>query len=118
MPLDVYGPGQLDQHLADMDWVGRVALAHESVVEHFARRAGATVVPMKLFTMFSTRDRARCRHRRPEGGRSRASMRRIAGAEEWGVRVLRGRPAAARRTATAPRPTTGRRLPGGQEAGA
>ena len=58
VPLDVYGPGHLDQHLADMDWVGRVALAHESVVEQFARRAGATVVPMKLFTMFSTRARA------------------------------------------------------------
>ena len=106
VPLDVYGPGHLDQHLADMDWVGRVALAHESVVEQFARRAGATVVPMKLFTMFSTRARAladiAARKRSVE-----SAMRRIAGAEEWGIRVMRGEQPQERRTATAPRAATG-----------
>lgn len=91
VPLDVYGPGRLDRHLADLDWVGRVALAHEAVVEHFTHAAGTTVIPMKLFTMFSTRARAvadiAARRKTIE-----ASLRRIAGAEEWGIRVLRGEP--------------------------
>jgi gas vesicle protein GvpL/GvpF len=88
VPLDTYGPGKLEPALADMDWVGRTAMAHEAVVEFFASRAGVTVVPMKLFTMFSTPHRALAdiaeRRRTIE-----AAMRRIAGAEEWGIRVLR-----------------------------
>jgi hypothetical protein len=102
-PLDTYGSGQLEQHLSDMDWVGRIALAHEEVVEVFARRNSATVIPMKLFTMFSTRQRAVA----DVAGRRRsinAAMRRIAGADEWGVRITRGAPAAA---APLERPRTG-----------
>jgi hypothetical protein len=87
-PLDTYGSGPLEARLSDMDWVGRVALAHEDVVESFARRSATTIIPMKLFTMFSTRERAVAdvvaRRRSID-----AVMRRIAGAEEWGVRVMR-----------------------------
>ena len=41
-------------------WTGcrRPPLAHEAVVEHFSRARGAVVVPMKLFTMFSSMDKA------------------------------------------------------------
>ena len=88
VPLDVYGPESLERHLGDLDWVGRIALAHEAVVEYFARRRGAAVIPMKLFTMFSSPQRAVdeiAKRKRAIG----AAMRRIAGAEEWGVRVTR-----------------------------
>jgi len=88
VPLDVYGPVPLERALRDLDWVGAVALRHEAVVEHFARRRAIAVVPMKLFTMFSTRERAAAAIR----GRRRALervFRRIAGCEEWGVRVTR-----------------------------
>ena len=88
-PLDTYGSGQLERRLSDLDWVGRTALAHEEVVEAFARRASTTVIPMKLFTMFSTRERAVA----DVAGRRREInevMRRIRGAEEWGVRVSAG----------------------------
>ena len=94
VPLGTYGAGHLDQHLTDVDWVGTVALAHERVVEYFAGRTATTVIPMKLFTMFSSVERAVAEI----GARKRsieASMRRIAGAEEWGVRILRGPAAAA-----------------------
>ena len=88
VPLDVYGPEPLERQLADIDWVGRTAVAHEAVVEFFAAKPGCTVVPMKLFTMFSTRARAvsniRARRRAIE-----SSVAKIRGAEEWGVRVLR-----------------------------
>ena len=100
VPLEVYGPGKLEPALTNMDWVGRIAVAHEAVVEFFAARAGVTVVPMKLFTMFSSPERAIA----DIGARRRsidAAMKRIAGAEEWGIRVLRSSPAADKKPAPA-----------------
>ena len=92
VPLDVYGPGRLDDRLRDLEWVAEIAVAHESVVEHFARVKGATAVPLKLFTMFSSRERAID----DLAGRRTALntvMRRVAGCEEWGIRVTRSSPA-------------------------
>ena len=89
VPLAQYGPGPLEASLKDLDWVSRIALAHEAVVEHFTALPGATVIPMKLFTMFSSVERAvdEMRGRRAELKRV---FSRLAGCEEWGVRVLRG----------------------------
>lgn len=103
VPLDTYGPEQLERQLSDLDWVGRIALAHEGVVEHFAGRLGTTVIPMKLFTMFSSPERAAADIAARKGPIT-AAMRRIAGAEEWGIRIMRGSaavPAAASRTRAA-----------------
>ena len=88
VPLDRYGSGPLEASLRDMDWVAAIAVAHESVVEHCARLPRATVVPMKLFTMFSSSDRAieDVRGRRAD---IQAIVKRIAGCEEWGVRMTR-----------------------------
>jgi hypothetical protein len=98
VPLDRYGSSALESSLRDLQWVSEIALAHEGVVEYFARARGATVIPMKLFTMFSTLDRAlgELRARRDE---LRGVFTRIAGCEEWGVRVMRGAGHAAPRTA-------------------
>src|SRR5687768_11288848 len=96
VPLAVYGPAALEPRLRDLDWVAEAALAHETVVEHFSRARGTVVIPMKLFTMFSSLDKAIA-----EVGEGRAAieraMKRIAGCEEWGLRVTRlpGTPAAA-----------------------
>jgi hypothetical protein len=106
VPLETYGPEPLERHLSDLDWVGRIALAHESVVEHFAQRAGGTVIPMKLFTMFSSPDRAVAdvlKRRAPIA----AAMRRITGAEEWGVRIMRDTAAGVAPRAAAIRATSG-----------
>jgi gas vesicle protein GvpL/GvpF len=87
VPLDVYGAGPLqDTLLDDLEAVGRIALAHEAVVEHFATRSGVTVVPMKLFTMFSTAERA-VADVAARRSSIEAAMERIEGAEEWGIRV-------------------------------
>jgi hypothetical protein len=88
-----------------MSWVGEVAVAHEAVVEHFTRLKGATVVPAKLFTMFSSLDRALAdtRSRRDD---IIEAVKRIAGCEEWGVRILRTAAENPRRPATT-RATTG-----------
>ena len=106
VPLDEYGPGRLEPRLQDLEWVARAAVAHEAVVEHYSRSATATVVPAKLFTMFSSIDKA------IEDVASRRAtinrvMKRIAGCEEWGVRVTRRAAVSALTSAVPARPTSG-----------
>jgi hypothetical protein len=111
VPLTTYGPSALESHLADLSWVAEAAVAHESVVGHALRVRGATVVPMKLFTMFSSVGKAR---QALAGGRAviDAAVRRIAGCEEWGVRIVRdtarsGKPAADRAATKRPASASG-----------
>lgn len=106
VPLETYGAGHLEPRLADMDWVGRIALAHEAVVEHFTRKAGVTVIPMKLFTLFSSPARAAA-DVAAKRTTIQATARRIAGAEEWGIRVMRGQPAKPAPRARSSRPASG-----------
>lgn len=93
VPLSIYGSPELDGRLRDLDWVARAALAHEGVVEHFARSRSASVIPAKLFTMFSTLDKALTDVAGRRGSLDRV-MRRIAGCEEWGIRIARQLPVA------------------------
>lgn len=92
IPGAMYAPEEIERRLGDLDWVAEIALAHELVVERLTRARGATVIPMKLFTMFSGAERAvtemRSRRRQLE-----AVVKRIRGCEEWGVRVTREAPA-------------------------
>jgi hypothetical protein len=88
VPLAEYGTGPLEARLADINWVADIAIAHEAVVERFAAAKGAAVVPMKLFTMFSSQARAQS----DLGLRRReidAVLKRTRGCREWGVRVMR-----------------------------
>lgn len=119
VPLDIYGPEHLEARLRDLEWVSETALAHEAVVEHVARGRGAVVVPVKLFTMFSSRTKAI-----GEIGQGRATieraMKHIAGSEEWGIRIGR-KPAATPRppkSGKATRPASGGGVPHGPEGGA
>ena len=93
VPLDRFGAGPLEQSLKDLEWVSAIAVAHEDVVEHFARPRGVTVIPMKLFTLFSDANRAVAEMRRRR--RSLAAVfAKLQGCEEWGVRIMRrARPA-------------------------
>jgi hypothetical protein len=88
VPLDMYGPGNLEPRLRNLDWVADVAVAHEAVNEFVARGKGAVVVPMKLFTMFSSAERA-CADVRARRKPIDSAIRHIAGCEEWGIRVTR-----------------------------
>lgn len=106
VPLDVYDPARLEPRLRDLEWVSTIAVAHEAVVEHFSRSKGVVVIPMKLFTMFSSMDKAA---EDVSAGRTaiERTMRHIAGSEEWGIRIVR-RPAASLPSAgTAGRPASG-----------
>jgi hypothetical protein len=105
VPLASYGSGVLESALRDLNWVGDIAVAHESVVEHFVQQKHTTVVPMKLFTMFSSDERA-VEEMRARRGEILRVVKRIAGCEEWGVRVTRTTPAVPRE-AEAENPASG-----------
>ena len=62
-PLAAYSADAVNARLSDLDWVGERAMEHERVVEHVAARG--TVVPMKLFTLFSSDARALADVKRP-----------------------------------------------------
>jgi hypothetical protein len=83
-PLASYGAAPIERGLRDLEWVALRGAAHARVVEHFARRR--TTVPMKLLTLFSTDDRA-IAHVRGSQAAVRRVLRRVAGRQEWGVRV-------------------------------
>ncbi|MBX3208936.1 MAG: GvpL/GvpF family gas vesicle protein [Labilithrix sp.] len=95
-PLALYDAAAIDARLRDIDWVGGRAAEHEAVVEH----AGGlgTVVPMKLFTLFSTDERAVEHVRKMKRSLDRV-VERIAGCEEWGLRILFDEARAARAVA-------------------
>jgi Gas vesicle synthesis protein GvpL/GvpF len=83
-PLDRYSGSAIDRRLHDLDWVSACAMAHEAVVEHAATLG--TAVPMKLFTLFTTEARALSHVRRRRHALA-GVIRRIAGRQEWGVRI-------------------------------
>src|SRR6185503_10743751 len=101
-----YGEAAINKGLTDLDWVSRAAVAHEAVVESFVGETA--VLPMKLFTIFTSDERA-IEHVRAERRRIAAVVKRVANHQEWGVRVVidRERVAAAskpnKKAATAPR---------------
>jgi hypothetical protein len=87
VPLSIYGSGAIDAHLKDIDWVGACGIAHQAMVDACMRSAD-TVVPMKVFTLFTTIERARGVMRR-RGMQLNAAMKQVEGCVEWGVRVTR-----------------------------
>ena len=97
-PLRVYGETALARKLSDLEWVSRAAVSHEAVLESFVD--AMAVVPMKLFTLFTSDDRALA-HLRAERRRIEATVKRVANQQEWGVRVVLDRPPVARRRVAA-----------------
>jgi hypothetical protein len=85
VPLALYSAEAIEAKLRDLDWVGSAASAHENVVERAAQ--SGTVVPMKLFTIFSSDERA-ADHVRDMRKSLDAVVAKIAGCEEWGLRIL------------------------------
>jgi gas vesicle protein GvpL/GvpF len=84
-PLDRYGEAAISRGLADIDWVSRAAVAHEAVVESFVGETA--VLPMKLFTIFTSDERA-IAHVRADRRRIASLVKRVANHQEWGVRVV------------------------------
>ena len=84
VPEPEYGEAGLARGLQDVDWVGERAVAHERVVERFL--GAAAVLPMQLFTIFTSDDRV-INHVRADRRRINRILRRIEGKVEWGLRL-------------------------------
>jgi hypothetical protein len=82
--LPAFSAEEIERRLSDLAWVSACAVAHERVVAHFA--ALAPVVPMKLFTLFASDERA-VEALSKERERLTAVLEKVAGAAEWGVRI-------------------------------
>ena len=95
LPMDRYSESAINTGLSDLNWISRIAVAHEAVVESFI--ASTAVLPMKLFTIFTSDGRA-LEHVRGQRARIAGLVKRVADHHEWGVRVVldRTRAAAAR----------------------
>jgi hypothetical protein len=99
-PAAGYGEASIGRGLQDLAWVSARALPHEAVVE-FVGRSG-TVLPMKLFTLFRNDERA-LEHVAGQRRRIDRLLERLAGREEWGLRVLIDEPRALERAAASAR---------------
>ncbi|HUR33655.1 MAG TPA: GvpL/GvpF family gas vesicle protein [Vicinamibacterales bacterium] len=91
VPLAKYGEASLKRGLADLEWVSRAAVAHERVVESFL--TADAVLPMKLFTMFESDERAAA-HLALNRLTLDALVARVVRKDEWGIRVALDRTAA------------------------
>jgi hypothetical protein len=88
VPADRYNESAISSGLSNLDWISRIAVAHEAVVESFA--SAIAVLPMKLFTIFTADDRA-IANMRAQRSRIAALVKRVAHHQEWGVRVAMDR---------------------------
>jgi len=84
-PRDQYGEEAIDRGLKDLDWVSACAVGHQSVIGRFSR--SRAVIPLKLFTLFRSDERAAA-HFRAQRARLRRLADRVSGQCELGVRIL------------------------------
>ncbi len=84
VPADAYTSERIEERLADLHWLGDHGLAHERIVAALVDRG--TVLPMRLFTLFSSEAALRdeCEQRRGWIGETLA---RLDGLREWDLKV-------------------------------
>jgi hypothetical protein len=84
VPAADYDEAALALGLQNLEWVGRRAVAHEAVVEHFL--AAPAVLPMQLFGLFTSDERALA-HVARDRRRIDRILTRIERKHEWGLRL-------------------------------
>jgi hypothetical protein len=86
-PLERFAGDALQRELQDVEGISRHAFAHASVIEFFFR--GAPVIPLKLFTLFSSDEKVRA-HVRSRLASLKRMFTALSGLQEWGVRIFAG----------------------------
>ena len=84
VPEDQYGERALASGLQNLDWVGPRAIVHECVIESFL--SATALLPMQLFTLFTSDDRV-VQHVRSDRARIARILKRIEKKVEWGLRL-------------------------------
>lgn len=84
VPLEDFGEDALRDHLEDLEWLERTARAHHRVINGAAGHG--QVIPLRFATLYHDDDRVRAmlRERRDD---FTATLRRVAGRTEWGVKA-------------------------------
>jgi hypothetical protein len=110
VPASDYAETAITRGLQDLDWVGERAIAHEAVVEQFL--SARAVLPMQLFTLFNSDERA-IHHVERQRREILAVLKRVEGRLEFGLRLtfdeqavrdaIAGRAGGAATTGRAPR---------------
>jgi Gas vesicle synthesis protein GvpL/GvpF len=85
VPLPEYGDERLRVRLEDLSWVERTARRHEDVLD--AALCGSTIVPLRLCTLYRTRDGVR-RLLREQRTALEEGLSRVNGCLEWGVKLF------------------------------
>lgn len=85
VPLEEFDEHTLRNHLADMDWVERMAREHEHVLEEI--RSRTTVIPMRMCTVYRAESGVREMLSR-EAVALRETLSRLRDRTEWGVKVM------------------------------
>ena len=84
VPEDVYAAERIESRLADLAWLGENGLAHERVVAALVDRT--TVLPMRLFTLFSS-DAALREECAQRSDWIAETLTRLDGLREWDLKV-------------------------------
>jgi hypothetical protein len=90
VPLSDFGEEPLRRNLNDLEWLERVARGHEAVLERTLDRA--TIVPLRLCTIFEDEDGVR-RMMDEQRPTLMAALQVLHGHQEWGVKLLADREA-------------------------
>lgn len=86
LPEATYGPAPLERNTADVEWLGPRAVAHDRVLSWASDRAA--VVPLPMFSLFSSRDAVRSLLR-DQSSKLSAALARAATGREYALRVYR-----------------------------
>ena len=95
VPAGEYEPQRVEARLTDLDWVSRCGAAHHAVADALATKH--TVVPFRLFTLFSSEQRARSTLA-TKARSIQAALDRVRGKAEWVLRIGKPDPARAQST--------------------
>lgn len=85
VPAHTYAADVLEPRLADLDWVSAAGAEHHQVVDALAEQ-GASVLPFRLFSLFSS-DAAAVATLASRLGEMRRAFDRIRGRQEWVLRI-------------------------------
>lgn len=85
VPAAEFGEEPLRENLNDLAWLERTARAHAVVLDQAL--ATATIVPLRLCTLYETEDTVRQMLARERGAFAHA-LDYLSGREEWGVKLL------------------------------
>jgi Gas vesicle synthesis protein GvpL/GvpF len=85
VPLSEYSDERLREHLNDIEWVERVARAHERVLEQTLERA--TILPLRLCTIYRDQEGVR-RMLSEQEPLLLQELSEVEGRREWGAKVF------------------------------